>query len=277
MRSFVALVLAACTPSPTAAPPASAPEPTAAAPAEVEPAVEPSGAPSIPSPAFTIDGQTGPISVTAVYHATTVIQAGGQTWWLDPWSRGPLEGLPKADVVLITDVHPDHLDPAALDVVATPSTLFVGPSAAADGLGGRALHHAVANGETIEVAGARITAVAMYNLARGPEGGGVYHEKGRGNGYIIELDGRRLYFAGDTECTDEMRALTQIDVAFVPMNLPYTMTPGEAAACVKAFRPKRVVAYHHAGSDLETFERAMRKIDGVQLLAADYYPGGAPW
>jgi L-ascorbate metabolism protein UlaG (beta-lactamase superfamily) len=74
-----------------------------------------------------------------------------------------------------------------------------------------------------------------------------------------------------------MRSLTDIDVAFVPMILPYTMTPGEAAACVRAFRPKRVVAYHHTGSDLDTFERALRKIDGVQLVAADYYPGGAPW
>jgi L-ascorbate metabolism protein UlaG (beta-lactamase superfamily) len=278
MRLSVALLLAACTQSPHTPPPGDAVGPTAAPtlPAEGAAASAPS-APALPAPALTIDGETGPIAITAVYHATTLLQAGGKTWWLDPWSRGPIEGLPKADVVLITDVHPDHLDPAALDVVSTASTIFIGPAAAADGLGDRSLTHTLGNGETIEVAGARVTAVPMYNLSRGPEGGGVYHERGRGNGYVLAIDGRRLYFAGDTECTDEMRALTDIDVAFVPMNLPYTMTPGEAAACVRAFRPKRVVAYHHAGSDLDTFERALRKIDGVQLVAADYYPGGAPW
>jgi len=132
----------------------------------------------------------------------------------------------------------------------------------------------LANGETKEIGGAKVTAVPMYNLQRGPEPGKLFHDKGRGNGYVVEVAGKRIYIAGDTECTDEMKALTNIDVAFVPMNLPYTMTPDEAAACVKAFAPKVLYPYHYGESDLSKLAEQVGPATEVRLR--EWYPGGPP-
>ena len=110
----------------------------------------------------------------------------------------------------------------------------------------------------------------MYNLQRGPSPGQLFHDKGRGNGYVVTLGGKRLYIAGDTECTPEMKALKDIDVAFVPMNLPYTMPPSEAAECVKAFKPKIVYPYHYRGQNLDEFASAL-KGSGVDVRIRDWY------
>jgi L-ascorbate metabolism protein UlaG (beta-lactamase superfamily) len=111
----------------------------------------------------------------------------------------------------------------------------------------------------------------MYNLQRGPAPGQFFHPKGRGNGYILTLGGKRLYIAGDTECTPEMRALKNIDIAFIPMNLPYTMPPAEAAECVKAFKPKVVYPYHYRGQNPEEFKAAL-KGEPVEVRLLDWYP-----
>ena len=116
----------------------------------------------------------------------------------------------------------------------------------------------MANGDKKTIEGIEIEAVPMYNLKRGPSAGQLYHDKGRGNGYVLTLGGKRIYIAGDTEGVPEMRALKNIDVAFIPMNLPYTMPPAEAADAVKAFKPKIVYPYHYRGSDLKVFEDALK-------------------
>jgi L-ascorbate metabolism protein UlaG (beta-lactamase superfamily) len=128
----------------------------------------------------------------------------------------------------------------------------------------------IANGETKTINGVSIEAVPMYNLQRGPSAGQLFHTKGRGNGYVVTVGGKRLYFAGDTECVPEMKALKNIDVAFIPMNLPYTMPPSEAAECVKAFKPKIAYPYHYMGSDLKQFEDAL-KGSGVEVRVRDWY------
>jgi L-ascorbate metabolism protein UlaG (beta-lactamase superfamily) len=128
----------------------------------------------------------------------------------------------------------------------------------------------IANGEKKTIKGIEIEAVPMYNLQRGPAAGQLFHTKGRGNGYVVTLGDKRIYLAGDTECTPEMKALKNIDVAFVPMNLPYTMPPNEAADCVKAFKPKMVYPYHYMGSDLKAFEDAL-KGSGVEVRVRDWY------
>jgi len=110
----------------------------------------------------------------------------------------------------------------------------------------------------------------MYNLQRGPSAGQLFHTKGRGNGYIVTLGGKRVYFAGDTECTSEMKALKNIDVAFIPMNLPYTMPPSEAVECVKAFKPKVAIPYHYQGQKPEEFEGAL-KGSGVEVRLLKWY------
>ena len=121
----------------------------------------------------------------------------------------------------------------------------------------------LANGQTKTINGVTIEAVPMYNLQRGPGPGQLFHTKGRGNGYVVTLGGKRLYFAGDTECIPEMRA-------FIPMNLPYTMPPSEAADCVKSFKPKIVYPYHYMGADLNAFADAL-KGSGVDVRIRNWY------
>ncbi len=118
--------------------------------------------------------------------------------------------------------------------------------------------------------GIQIQAVPMYNLKRGPEAGKLYHTKGRGNGYILTFGDRRIYISGDTECIPEMKDLKDIDAAFVCMNLPYTMTPEEAAGCVNAFKPEVVYPYHYRDSDMDAFKRAVTA-PGVKVELLDWY------
>ena len=252
-----------------------------AAPAEGE-AATPAPEPMVAEPVTLIipteDESVGDVMVTPVYHGTVRLEHDGLVVWIDPWSKANMEGAAKADYVVITDVHFDHLDVAAIDTVAQESTVFLGPQAVADDekMADREVE-VVTYDASVTHGPFTIEAVPMYNLVRGPEEGGVFHDKGRGNGYVFTVGGTRLYFAGDTECTEEMKALTGIDHAFIPMNLPYTMPPEEAAECVKAFAPAKVTPIHYAGSDLSEFSAALAGVDGVSVVQVDAYPGGLPW
>lgn len=199
--------------------------------------------------------EVGDIRVTAITHASFQLEYGGKVIHVDPTSPGDYSAAKQADLILVTDIHQDHLDPAAIAKVRKAGAPVVAPAAAADKIESPTV---IANGETKTVAGISIEAVPMYNLQRGPAAGQLFHTKGRGNGYVLTLGARRVYIAGDTECTDEMRALKNIDAAFVPMNLPYTMPPAEAAACVKAFKPKVVFPYHYRGQNPEEFRDALK-------------------
>ena len=126
------------------------------------------------------------------------------------------------------------------------------------------------NGETKKLGVWTLEAVPMYNLKRGPSAGQLFHDKGRGNGYVVTYGGLRIYIAGDTEGIPEMRALKNIDVAFVPMNLPYTMPPEEAAEAVKAFHPKIVYPYHFGESDLTVFSKALAGT-GIDVRIRKWY------
>ena len=130
---------------------------------------------------------------------------------------------------------------------------------------------AIANGETRNWQDWTIQAIPAYNLKRGPAPGKLFHDKGRGNGYVLTYGGKRFYFSCDTENVPEMRALKDIDVAFVCMNLPYTMPPEEAAEAVKAFHPKIVIPYHYRGSDLRTFEKGLEGT-GIEVRLLNWYP-----
>jgi L-ascorbate metabolism protein UlaG (beta-lactamase superfamily) len=128
----------------------------------------------------------------------------------------------------------------------------------------------LANGETRDFGDWKIEAVPAYNLVRGPSAGQLFHPKGRGNGYVLTFGGKRFYFSGDTEGVPEMRALKNIDVAYVCMNLPYTMPPDEAAAAVRAFKPRVAIPYHYRGSDLAAFEKALAG-SGVEVRIRNFY------
>lgn len=214
-----------------------------------------------------IPASGGTIEITPLYHASLQIEYAGKVIQVDPTKEGNAFSPRPADVIFVTDIHGDHFQPEALAAVRGQATTVVGPQVVADKLPGITVMH---NGGTQTVDGIRVQAVPMYNLTRGPSAGSLYHTKGRGNGYILTLGGKRVYIAGDTECTPEMKALTNIDVAFIPMNLPYTMTPAEAAACVKIFKPKIVYPYHYQGQDTKAFAAALAGT-GIDVRLRDWY------
>jgi L-ascorbate metabolism protein UlaG (beta-lactamase superfamily) len=219
-------------------------------------------------PSQTFETSVGPVKVTPLYHASMLIEAGGKNIYIDPVKPANFGGLPKADLILITDIHGDHMDPEAIAAISKSGTQIFAPSAVVATVTTAA---AISNGETKSWAGWSIEAIPMYNLKRGPEPGKLYHDKGRGNGYVLTYGGKRFYISGDTEGIPEMRALKNIDVAFLCMNLPYTMPPDEAADAVKAFHPKIVIPYHCNGSDLAVFETAL-KGTGIEVRLLDWYP-----
>jgi len=220
------------------------------------------GAPATTRSPDTLETSKGTVTITPVNHATFVLQIGGKAIWFDPTTEVALDGMPKASYILLTDIHPDHLVPAAIDQLRSADTVLIGPQGAADKVSGLAVMH---NGEKRSFPDFELEAVPMYNLQRGPAPGKLFHDKGRGNGYILTLGGKRLYVSGDTECIPEMKALTGIDLAFVCMNLPYTMTPSEAAECVRAFKPKVVFPYHFRGSSPEEFQKLVGDASEVRI------------
>jgi L-ascorbate metabolism protein UlaG (beta-lactamase superfamily) len=215
-----------------------------------------------------IPTSAGPVKITPLYHASTLIEAGGKTIYLDPAKPAKLSGLPKADLILITDIHGDHMDPASIKEVSKAETEILAPPAVVQTV---TAAKPMGNGETKNWQGWTIDAVPAYNLKRGPAPGKLFHDKGRGNGYVLTYGGKRFYFSGDTEGVPEMRALKNIDVAFVCMNLPYTMPPGEAADAVKTFHPKIVIPYHYRGSDLSVFAKGLEGT-GIEVRLLEWYP-----
>lgn len=217
--------------------------------------------------ALNLTGLAGGVEVVPIHHGSLLLKWQGKVVYVDPWSRGDYTGQPPADLILITDIHGDHMDPEQIARVRKDGTIIVAPSAVQKTVSEARV---LSNGETIRPLGIQVEGVAMYNLKRGPEAGQLYHTRGRGNGYILTFGKERVYISGDTECIPEMKALKNIDLAFVCMNLPYTMTPGEAAECVNSFRPKAVYPYHFRGSDVKVFER-MVTADGVEVRILDWY------
>ncbi|HEX5068869.1 MAG TPA: MBL fold metallo-hydrolase [Vicinamibacterales bacterium] len=214
----------------------------------------------------------GDIIIAPINHATLQIRHQTHVIDVDPVAAaGSFEGLAAPTIILITDIHGDHMDPATVAKLKAATTLVVAPRAVADKLDKAIV---MANGETKTIGGLTIEAMPMYNLTRGPAAGQLFHDKGRGNGYVITMGGKRIYIAGDTEGIPEMRALKNIDVAFIPMNLPYTMTPAEAADAVKAFKPKIVYPYHYRGtsgmSNLDEFSAPL-KGTGIEVRIRDWY------
>jgi L-ascorbate metabolism protein UlaG (beta-lactamase superfamily) len=264
----------ACNPS--SSPPPAAPDGTS--PAASAPSADPTAAPSASGDAGgsgaagaaasdTFATSAGPLVVTPIHHASLRFDFAGKHIFVDPWTEGNLEGQPKADYIFVTDIHPDHLDQAAIDKLKTPTTIVVGPAAVGEKT---ALGVTLKNGESKDFGAFKAEAVPMYNLTRGPAAGKLFHDKGRGDGFVFTFGDKRVYDSGDTECTPEMKALKNIDVAFVCMNLPYTMPPSEAAECVKAFKPKVVYPFHFRGQDPSTFA-TMVKDAPVEVRIRTWY------
>jgi len=229
-----------------------------------------------PASAQTMSGDHIPTSgedlvIHPVAHATFVMTWGPHPVYVDPVGGAEaFEGLPRPHVLLVTDIHGDHLNVETLSALATGPARIIAPRAVADQLPEalRARTTVLANGETSDFMGMSFEAVPMYNLT---EDRLRYHEKGRGNGYVVTVGGVRVYVSGDTEDVPEMRALRDIDVAFVCFNLPYTMTEEQAAGAVRAFHPRIVYPYHYRGSDVEKFASLVG--DASEVRIAGWYSG----
>src|SRR5262252_11228078 len=216
----------------------------------------------------TFSTSAGPVKITPLNHANTLIEAGGKVIYLDPAKPVKFSGMAKADLILITDIHGDHMDPDSIkDISKSETEIFAPPAVVQTVTTGKT----IANGESKTWQGLTIEAIPAYNLKRGPAPGKLFHDKGRGNGYVLTYGGKRFYFSGDTEGIPEMRALKNIDVAFVCMNLPYTMTAEEAADAVKAFHPKVAIPYHYKGQDTAEFKKALDGT-GIDVRLLDWYP-----
>jgi L-ascorbate metabolism protein UlaG (beta-lactamase superfamily) len=191
---------------------------------------------------------TGDLEITFIGHGTLMMTYMEKTIHIDPFSRlTDYAILPKADVIFLTHHHRDHLDEAALKHVRTENTVVILTGPCADKLkaGGIVMN----NGDVQVVKGINVEAVPAYNIAHKRDNGQPYHPKGKGNGYVLTFGDTRVYIAGDSENTPEMKALEQIDYAFLPMNLPYTMTPEMVADAVTAFRPSVLYPYHYGKTD----------------------------
>lgn len=216
----------------------------------------------------TFETASGVVKITPIFHASLLIEAGEKTIYVDPAKPSNFSGLPPADLILITDIHGDHMDPGSISAISKSGTEIIAPPAVVKTVSSA---QPISNGETKTWDGWTIEAIPMYNIQRGPSPGMLYHTKGRGNGYVLTYGGKRFYFSGDTENISEMRALKNIYVAFVCMNLPYTMPPGEAAEAVKAFHPQIVIPYHYRGSDLNIFKNDLQGT-GIEVRLLDWYP-----
>ena len=210
-----------------------------------------------------IPTSAGEVSITFVGHGTLVFGHGGKTIHVDPFGKlADYATLPKADLVLITHSHGDHLDPAALAAIRRPDTLVVvAPDCEGKVEGALTLQ----NGERKTLAGIDVAAVPAYNLVQMRPDGAPYHPKGRGNGYVLTFGDTRVYVAGDTENVPEMKALEQIAVAFVPMNLPYTMTPEMVADAARAFRPRVLYPYHFGETDTARLVALLKDEKGIEV------------
>jgi len=210
----------------------------------------------------------GELRLTPLYHGSVMLEFGGKVIHVDPWSQADYTGLPAADLIVVKHTHADHLDRAAVDKLKKPGTLIVSTPAGVDTLNcapacGEV--ESVSDSERKTVMGIEISGVPMYNLVQGSAPGKPFHHKGVGSGYILGFGDTRVYFSGDTECTPEMKALTNITIAFLAMNPPRTMSTIEAAGCAKAFRPKIVYPYHYRGSKPEEFASALQGVPGVEV------------
>ncbi len=211
----------------------------------------------------TIKTSGGDLAITFIGHGTLMMNYGGKVVHVDPVSKeADYSKLPKADLVLITHEHYDHFDPKAIEQIRKPDTRFVVTEKVAQQLKGAI---AMKNGDTRTVEGIKIEAVPAYNIKHMRSPGMPFHPKGVGNGYVVTFGDKRVYIAGDSENTPEMKALKGIDIAFLPMNLPYTMTPEMVADAAKAFRPKVLYPYHYGDTDVNRLKELLKKEKGIEV------------
>lgn len=209
----------------------------------------------------------GDLEITFIGHGTLMFDFNGRVIHIDPVSRYADYGnMPDADLILVTHEHGDHLDARAIEAISKDATQLIYTESCTGSVEGGTV---MANGDVTTVIGIRIEAVPAYNILHERSAGNPFHPEGVGNGYIFTFGDKRVYVAGDTENTPEMKALRDIDIAFLPMNLPYTMTPEMVADAAKAFRPGILYPYHYGDTDTSELVRLLEGEEGIEVRIRD--------
>jgi L-ascorbate metabolism protein UlaG (beta-lactamase superfamily) len=203
----------------------------------------------------------GELKITFIGHGTIMLTYGGKVIHADPVSMyADYAILPKADLILITHEHGDHLDMKAIAAVSKADTaIVVNPGSAKTVVNGTVMN----NGDTKTISGISVEAVPAYNLEK------PFHPKGNGNGYVLTLGDKRIFIAGDTENVPEIKALKNIDIAFLPMNLPYTMTPEQVADVAKVMKPKVLYPYHFGNTVAAKVADLLKDEKGIEVRIRD--------
>ncbi len=219
----------------------------------------------------------GDLKIQPIFHSSLFLQLNNLTIYIDPYGgQNAFKNMVDPDLIIITDIHGDHLDLETLKSIHTDKAIFIAPEAVAEKL--PPIYHknliVLNNNETTEQLGIKIKALPMYNLPDIPDS---KHPKGRGNGYILTIGNKQIYISGDTEDIYEMRNLKNINVAFVCMNLPYTMDIHQAASAVLEFKPKIVYPFHYRGkpdmSDIQAFKKLVNdKNPNIEVRLRNWYP-----
>lgn len=199
----------------------------------------------------------GDIEITFIGHGTLMFRYNDRVIHVDPWTRfTDYKNMPKADLILITHEHMDHLDSKAIAALRQENTKIILTETCSKQVGNGKI---MKNGDVREISGFKIEAVPAYNMEK------QFHPRGKGNGYIITFGEKKIYVAGDTENIPEMKALKDIDIAFLPMNLPYTMTPEMVADAAKAFRPGILYPYHYGETDTSRLVELMKDEKDIEV------------
>ncbi len=209
----------------------------------------------------------GDLKITFIGHGTLMFTSGGKIIHVDPYSRvADYSRLPKADLILITHEHRDHLDPEVIAIIRKENTEIILTEKCTERVDDGII---MKNGDVKTVLGLKIEAAPAYNIVHMRREKTPYHPKGDGNGYIITFGDKRIYVAGDTENIPEMKALKNIDIAFLPMNLPYTMSPEMVADAAKAFKPKILYPYHYGRTDTSQLVELLKDVKEIEVRIRD--------
>lgn len=207
----------------------------------------------------------GTLKITFIGHASLMFTLNDKVIYIDPaqYSGSDFDGFPKADLILITHNHFDHFDIPIIEKLSKENTKIVYTEICSQQLPGSII---MKNGDKNEVCGFTIEAIPAYNIIHKRGDGNPFHPKGEGNGYIITIGDKRIYIAGDTENIPEMKALKNIDIAFLPMNLPFTMSPEMVADAAKVFKPKVLYPYHLTQTDTNGLLKLMKDEKDVEVI-----------
>lgn len=224
---------------------------------------------------YVLKTKKGNANFYPIIHGSMVFTFDNLTIAVDPYGGAErFSSFEKFDYVLITDIHGDHYNPKTLEGLNLEKAKLVVPPAVYDLLAEPYQSSAIVmqNGDSEKIGSIKIEAIPMYNL---PESSESRHTKGRGNGYVLKIGGKQVYISGDTEDIQEMRNLKHIDLAFVCMNLPYTMDINQASSAVLEFKPKVVIPYHYRGkemSDIQTFKSLVNEKDtSIEVMLYNWY------